>query len=130
MSPCARLRIACLAAWPALVAVADPAPAPRPFAAPSAAEAPVAPAAGLTQVTLSLLLVLGAVFVAAWLLRRVRGLQRARSGEGLAVVAELAVGPRERIVLLEVAGERVLLGVAPGGVRALKCWPPGEGGQP
>jgi len=24
----------------------------------------------------------------------------------------------------------VLLGVAPGCVRALKCWPPGEGGQP
>jgi flagellar protein FliO/FliZ len=89
-----------------------------------------APAAGLTQVTLSLLLVLAAVFLTAWLLRRTRGLQRTRPGAGLAVVGEVAVGPRERVVLIDVAGKQVLIGVAPGSVRALKCWPGAGSNQP
>ena len=119
----ARLVVLACASWPALAAAADPAAPPRPFAAPSAAEVAPAPAAGLAQVTLSLLLVLAAVFAAGWLLRRARSLQRTRTAEGLAVVAEVAVGPRERVVLVEVAGERVLVGVAPGNVRALRHWP-------
>jgi flagellar protein FliO/FliZ len=123
MSPGARLVLLCGAAWPAWCRAADPVAPSRPFAAPSVAETVPAPAAGLTQVTLSLLLVLAAVFVAAWLVRRVRGLQRTRPGEGLAVLGEIAVGPRERVVLVDVAGRRVLIGVAPGSVRALQCWP-------
>ena len=123
MSLRARLAVLGVGAWPLLAAAADPTVPARPFAAPSAAEAAPAPAAGLAQVTLSLLLVLAAGFAAAWLLRRVRGLQRTRSSEGLAVVAEVAVGQRERIVLVEVGGERVLVGVAPGSVRALRSWP-------
>jgi flagellar protein FliO/FliZ len=119
----ARLVVLACASWPALAAAADPAAPPRPFAAPSAAEVAPAPAAGLAQVTLSLLLVLAAVFAAGWLLRRARSLQRTRTAEGLAVVAEVAVGPRERVVLVEVEGERVLVGVAPGNVRALRHWP-------
>jgi flagellar protein FliO/FliZ len=116
------------AAWPALVTAAEPAAPQRPFAAPSIAEVAPAPVAGLAQVTFSLLLVLAAVFAAGWLLRRARGLQRTRTTEGLAVVAEIAVGPRERVVLVEVAGERVLVGVAPGNVRALRHWPAARGG--
>jgi flagellar protein FliO/FliZ len=130
MSLRARLAVLAAAAWPLLATAADPAVPSRPFAAPSAAPAAPAPAAGLAQVTLSLLLVLAAVFAAAWLLRRVRGLQRTRSSEGLAVVAEVAVGPRERVVLVEVGGERVLVGVAPGSVRAIKSWPATGGGAP
>lgn len=126
----ARLAVLAAALWPLLATAADPAVPSRPFAAPSTAEAAPAPAAGLAQVTLSLLLVLAAVFGAAWLLRRVRGLQRTRSSEGLAVVAEVAVGPRERVVLVEIGGERVLVGVAPGSVRALKSWPSAAGGAP
>jgi flagellar protein FliO/FliZ len=126
----ARLAVLAAGAWPLLAAAADPVVPSRPFAAPSAAPSAPAPAAGLAQVTLSLLLVLAAVFAAAWLLRRVRGLQRTRSSEGLAVVAEVAVGPRERVVLVEVGGERVLVGVAPGSVRALKSWPCAGGGAP
>lgn len=126
----ARIAVLGAAAWPLLATAADPAVPSRPFAAPSAAEAAPAPAAGLAQVTLSLLLVLAAVFAAAWLLRRMRGLQRTRSSEGLAVVAEVAVGPRERVVLVEVGGERVLVGVAPGSVRALRSWPAAGGGAP
>jgi flagellar protein FliO/FliZ len=130
MSPGARFVVLCGAAWPVWCHAADPVAPSRPFAAPSAAEAMPAPAAGLTQVTLSLLLVLAAVFLTAWLLRRTRGLQRARSGTGIAVVGEVAVGPRERVVLIEVAGRQVLVGVAPGSVRALECWPDAGSSQP
>jgi flagellar protein FliO/FliZ len=127
MSPCARLVLFCSTAWPAWCHAAAPVAPSRPFAAPSVAETVPAPAAGLTQVTLSLLLVLAAVFVTAWLVRRARGLQRTRPGAGLAVLGEVAVGPRERVVLVDVAGRQVLIGVAPGSVRALKCWPDGGG---
>jgi flagellar protein FliO/FliZ len=130
MSPGARLVLLCCAAWPAWCSAADPVAPSRPFAAPSAAENLPAPAAGLTQVTLSLLLVLAAVFVTAWLVRRARGLQRTRTGAGLAVLGEVAVGPRERVVLVDVAGRQVLIGVAPGSVRALKCWPDAGGDPP
>jgi len=85
----ARLAVLACASWPALAAAADPAVPPRPFAAPSAAELAPAPAAGLAQVTLSLLLVLAAVFAAGWLLRRARGLQRTSTAAGLAVAFNL-----------------------------------------
>jgi flagellar protein FliO/FliZ len=130
MSPGARLLVLGCVAWPVWCHAADPVAPSRPFAAPSAAETMPAPAAGLTQVTLSLLLVLAAVFLTAWLLRRARGLQRTRPGAGLAVVGEVAVGPRERVVLIDVAGKQVLIGVAPGSVRALQCWPGAGSSQP
>jgi flagellar protein FliO/FliZ len=130
MSLRARLVLLCCTTWPAFAGATAPSAPARPFAAPSTAEVAATPTAGLAQVTVSLLLVLGAVFAAAWLLRRVRGMQRTRTTEGMTVVAEVAVGPRERVVLVEVAGARVLVGVAPGSVRALTSWPAPGGGQP
>jgi flagellar protein FliO/FliZ len=102
----------------ALAAVEEPA---RRFAEPTASSATPAPAAGLAQVTLSLVLVLAAIFAAAWLLRRFRTLASGKSDPGSAIVvlAERAVGPRERVVLLQVGRERVLVGVTSGSVRAL-----------
>ncbi len=108
---------ALLVAAPAF-AEAPAAPAHK-FAAPSSAPSVPGPAGGLAQVTLSLVLVLAAVFAAAWLLRRLRpGHARGEAG-AISVVAEQAVGPRERVVLLQVGEERVLVGVASGSVRAL-----------
>jgi len=96
-----------------------PAAAPHKFAAPGAAPTVPGPAGGLAQVTLSLVLVLAAVFAAAWLLRKLRpGYAKGDAG-AITVVAEKAVGPRERVVLLQVGDERVLVGVASGSVRAL-----------
>jgi flagellar protein FliO/FliZ len=53
-----------------------------------------------------------------WLVRRAGGLHIS-GGSGLKVVAALSVGPRERVVLIELAGEQWLLGVAPGRVNLL-----------
>lgn len=89
---------------------------PYAFAADSAAAAPV--------VVQPLNLFLGLVFLAAvviagwWLVQRAGGLQ-IKSGNGLRVVTAISVGPRERVVLIEIAGEQMLLGVAPGRVNLL-----------
>ena len=89
------------------------------FAAPEASQAPAAVGAGsLTQVTLSLLLVLGIVFAAAWLTRRLRGFGKFGNG-ALHVVTEIAVGTKERVVLVQVGKQQLLIGVAPGRVSTL-----------
>ncbi|MFC4308527.1 flagellar biosynthetic protein FliO [Steroidobacter flavus] len=89
------------------------------FAAPEASQAPAAVGAGsLTQVTLSLLLVLGVVFAAAWLTRRLRGFGKFGNG-ALQVVTEIAVGQKERVVLVQVGKQQLLIGVAPGRVSTL-----------
>ncbi len=94
------------------------------FAAPAVTT--VAPAAGgAVRVVVSLLLVLAAVFAAAWLARRMRGLKLGGSS-GIEVVAQVTLGARERAVLLKVGSERLLIGVAPGSVRLLQTLPPGE----
>jgi flagellar protein FliO/FliZ len=91
----------------------------RPFAAPSTVTS-AAPSgvASLGQVTLALALVLAVIFIAAWLLRRVRGFGRPASG-ALDILADLPVGQKERAVLIRVGTTQVLLGVAPGRVTTL-----------
>jgi flagellar protein FliO/FliZ len=91
----------------------------RVFAAP-ATPAHVAPSVvgSLGQVTFALALVLTAVFVAAWLLRRVRGFGR-NAGSTLDVIADLPLGPKERAVLVRVGKVQLLIGVAPGRVTTL-----------
>lgn len=89
------------------------------FAAPEASQSPAAVGAGsLTQVTLSLLLVLGVVFAAAWLTRRLRGFGKF-GNSSLQVVTEIAVGTKERVVLVQVGKQQLLIGVAPGRVSTL-----------
>ncbi|MBM0108338.1 flagellar biosynthetic protein FliO [Steroidobacter sp. S1-65] len=88
------------------------------FAAPEPAQSPAVGAGSLMQVTLSLLLVLGIVFAAAWATRRLRGFGRF-GNSSLQVVTDLAVGTKERVVLVQVGKQQLLLGVAPGRVNTL-----------
>jgi flagellar protein FliO/FliZ len=98
----------------ALAAEAD-----KPFAAPQVAERVATPGAGsLVQVTLSLVLVLGAVFAAAWLVRRLKTFGKFGSGP-IEVIADISLGAKERAVLVQVGGKQLLLGVAPGRVNTL-----------
>ncbi len=69
---------------------------------------------------LTLLLIL--IVAVPWLLRRVSGLTLGLDGR-LRVLTAVAVGPRERVVLVEVGQEQLLLGVAPGQVRLLHVLP-------
>ena len=102
-----------------LSTVAVSAEADKPFAAPEAAERVATPSAGsLAQVTFSLLLVLGAIFAAAWLMRRLKTFNKFGSGT-IEVIADIALGAKERAVLVQVGGKQLLLGVAPGRVNTL-----------
>ncbi|MBI5889456.1 MAG: flagellar biosynthetic protein FliO [Nitrosomonadales bacterium] len=87
------------------------------------------PAAALSsgsvlQVILSLLLVLAAVVVVGWILKRIN-LPQQGAGNALKVISGVAVGQRERIVLVEVNDTWLVVGVAPGQVNALHTMPKG-----
>jgi flagellar protein FliO/FliZ len=101
-----------------LAAVGD-VPTGRPFAAPDTAAQPATPGAtGLGHVALALLLVLCAIFVVTWLLKRVRGIGN-RVGDAIDVIADIPLGQKERAVLLKVGRTQILVGVAPGQVNTL-----------
>ncbi|HHH38898.1 MAG TPA: flagellar biosynthetic protein FliO [Sedimenticola sp.] len=75
-------------------------------------------AGALLQSAGGLLLILGLIFALAWLLRRFGRLPQ--GGKGLVrVVGGVSLGPRERAVVLQVEGTRLLVGVAPGRVQTL-----------
>jgi flagellar protein FliO/FliZ len=79
----------------------------------------------IVQVIFSLLLVLAAVVLVAWLLKRIN-LPQQGAGSQLKVISGVAVGQRERIVLVEVNDTWLVVGVAPGQVNALHSMPKAE----
>ncbi|WP_092252986.1 flagellar biosynthetic protein FliO [Pseudomonas sp. NFACC13-1] len=95
------------------------------LAAEPVATAAVAPTAGngvagqLAQLVLGLLLVLGLIFFLAWLLRRVQQAGPAGKGQVIDIVGSRALGPRDRLVLVQVGNEQILLGLSPGTITAL-----------
>lgn len=79
----------------------------------------------ILQVIVSLLLVLAAVVLVAWILKRINLPQHA-AGNLLKVQATVAVGQRERIVLVEINDTWLVVGVAPGQVNTLHSMPKTE----
>ena len=65
------------------------------------------------QMGLSLAIVVGLIFALSFLLRRVQH-QAGSSTESLRLLGGLTLGGKEKVYLVEVAGQRVLVGVAPG----------------
>lgn len=97
--------------------------AEKPFAAPTVADhVPASNAGSLASVTLSLLLVLAAVFAAAWVVRRLRGVGKFGAG-AIEIIADTALGTRERAVLIQVGNQQLLLGVTPAQVTLLHVLP-------
>lgn len=72
----------------------------------------------LVNTALGLVAVLALIIGMAWLLRRFGGLPSVGKG-AVTIVGGVSLGPRERAVLLQVGETQVLVGVAPGQVRAL-----------
>jgi len=64
----------------------------------------------LLETVLGLGLVLGIIAILAWLIKRTGRFQSTANGE-IKMIAGLSLGPRERAVLLEVKGEKILVGV-------------------
>lgn len=83
------------------------------------AAAPMTTSAGsLVQLLLGLLLVIGLIFLLAWLMRRVQQIGP-RGGQVIKIVASQALGPRDRLVLVQVGGEQILLGLSAGRITPL-----------
>ncbi|MEO7072463.1 MAG: flagellar biosynthetic protein FliO [Rhodanobacter sp.] len=80
----------------------------------------------LLRVLLSLAGIIVLIFAAGWFSRR---MQRTRGaiGRRIRCVESFAIGTRERIVLLEADGQRLLVGTGPGGMRTLHVYAAGEG---
>ena len=76
---------------------------------------------GMLQVVLGLVLVLGLILGTGWVMRRIN--PGARSGSLIKVISAASVGQRERVVLVEMSGSWLLLGVAPGQVSLLQSLP-------
>jgi flagellar protein FliO/FliZ len=93
----------------------------------SSTSSPIEPsfAGGLAQTIFGLAIVLALIWGAAWLLRRLN-VGAPSAGSAIRVLASQAIGQRERIVLVEVAGQWLVLGVAPGQVTGLATLPKGE----
>lgn len=72
----------------------------------------------IMQLVLGLAVVIALLFASLWLLKRLSA-PRGQAAGLLRVVAGTAVGPRERVVIVEVGGTWMVLGVAPGQVSAL-----------
>lgn len=84
----------------------------------AAGEPGPASAGSLFQVLLGLIAVLGLMAGAAWLVRRL-GLARMTTPSTVKVVGGVSVGTRERILVVEVADQWIVVGVAPGRVNTL-----------
>ena len=77
--------------------------------------------AELLRVCLSLLGIIALIFAAGWLGRRAQG--RAQSGgRRIRCVESFAVGTRDRVLLLDADGKRLLVGVGQGGMRTLHVY--------
>ncbi|HZF16660.1 MAG TPA: flagellar biosynthetic protein FliO [Steroidobacteraceae bacterium] len=86
----------------------------------AAKPAPQGPGVGdLLQMALSLVVVIGFILALTWILGRIRGAPRHASGS-LSVLAEVAVGPKERVVLVKVGDSQALVGVGATGVSSLQ----------
>jgi flagellar protein FliO/FliZ len=88
---------------------------PSALVAETALAAPGVAMGDLSGVLLSLALVVGFIFAAAWVVRRMP-LGIGRGSGPLKVLAALPLGPKERLVLVEARGEELLIAVSPAGV--------------
>jgi flagellar protein FliO/FliZ len=89
--------------------------APKPLEGPS-----------FMPMVVALVFVLGLMGAAVWVLRRTGIAPRAGSSH-LKIVSQLALGPRERVVVVEAGDRWLLLGVGAGGISRLGTLPRAEG---
>lgn len=90
-----------------------------PIAAQASEAASVGVSAGTyVQAGLALALIVGLLGATAWLARKVSG-GKGFGQSGLKVISGVALGPRERIVLVEVGDDWLVVGIVPGQIRTL-----------
>jgi flagellar protein FliO/FliZ len=72
----------------------------------------------VAQLAFSLAAIIAFILAVSWVLKRLK-LGTARSRGDIAVIDQLALGPRERIVLVRVGESQVLLGLGSAGIVSL-----------
>ncbi len=92
--------------------------APCALAAETTSNTPPDLGASALQMVFGLLVVLGLLVGTLWLLKRISQPRGAIAGL-MRVVAGVSVGPRERVVILELGNSWLVLGVSPGQVSTL-----------
>jgi flagellar protein FliO/FliZ len=85
-------------------------------AAGNAFAAPGVAVADLSTMLVSLALVVGFIFAAAFIAKRMPFGIGGRSSGPLKVLAALSLGPKERLLLVQARGEELLIAVSPAGV--------------
>lgn len=114
-------------ATPPAPAVATPAPGQRPPQV--VMPASNTPATGsLLQTILALILVLGLLLGLAWFMKRY-GPRAMGASANVKLVGALNIGGRERIMVVEVGNQWIVVGASPGRVNALATMPRQEGAQ-
>lgn len=89
-----------------------------PLQAEQTAQPPGASGTQLISVVLSLLVVLAVILALAWLLRRF-GQGGFSTQSDMKVVASLSLGTRERLLVVDIQGQQLLIGVTPQQIRTL-----------
>ncbi|MGM0953510.1 MAG: flagellar biosynthetic protein FliO [Pseudomonadota bacterium] len=110
-----------LTGWIMALLVAAPVAAQE--AEKSGGDAARAPDTLATVVTLGagLLAVIAIIYGCAWLIRRMTGMT-GMNNNAIRVVSVMAIGARERIALVEVGGQQILLGITPSAIRTLQVF--------
>jgi flagellar protein FliO/FliZ len=80
----------------------------------------------LVRVVMSLVAIIALIFVAGWLSRRLQA-RTTPGGRRLRCVETMAVGARDRLMLVDADGKRLLIGMGQGGMRTLHVY---EGSAP
>jgi flagellar protein FliO/FliZ len=83
----------------------------------------------LFAVVVALAVVLGLAYFVLKGLRRWQDRFQGEQADGerpIRFLRAMPLGQGERVVLIEVRGETLLVGVTPGGISLLKSWPQGE----
>lgn len=80
--------------------------------------APAVSSSSIVQIIFSLLLVLAAIVLVAWVLKRMN-VGKQGVGNHLKMLSGIAIGQRERIVLVEIKDTWLVIGVGPGQIRTL-----------
>lgn len=130
------------AAVPAAPAVSDTTTAPNPVRPAQPLGVPAAPysnastGGGLMQTTLALFFVIALLLGGAWVLKRFGPRGFGGGSNTVKLVGALSVGARERILVVEVGEQWIVVGASPGRMNALATMPRQDtpdtvvGGQP
>ncbi|MEO6800611.1 MAG: flagellar biosynthetic protein FliO [Rhodanobacter sp.] len=76
----------------------------------------------LMRVIFSLVGIIAIILVAGWLTRRMQRRRPGGGGRRIRCVESFAVGARDRLLLLDADGKRMLIGMGPGGMRTLHVY--------